>query len=185
MADGEPPSVLAHVGANLRRLRQRAELSQIELAEASGVSRRTIINLEAGEANIGLSGLDHLAAALGVGFVDLVTGPERSTSSVNEVLWRGQDRASVAALLGSAPASHQVEMWNWSLAPGERYDASPDPPGWHELVYVVEGRLRLERDKDGAEDLGPGGHAVYSAAQRYAYANPGDVLVRFVRIVSH
>lgn len=82
--------VLAHVSGNLRRLRQAAGLSQIALAEASGISRRMIIAVEAGDANISLSSLDKLAAAMGVGFVDLVRDPDRqSLSDINEVTWRG------------------------------------------------------------------------------------------------
>lgn len=46
------------------RLRLDAGLSQAALADASGVSRRTVIKLEAGEANISLTGLDRLAESL-------------------------------------------------------------------------------------------------------------------------
>ena len=59
--------VLTHVGANLKRLRKAAGLSQTALADASGISRRMIAGLEAGTANISLSSLDKLAHALGVG----------------------------------------------------------------------------------------------------------------------
>ncbi|MDQ5898241.1 MAG: hypothetical protein QG612_2327, partial [Pseudomonadota bacterium] len=57
--------VLAHVGANLRRLRAAAGLSQAALAAAADLSRRTLVGLEAGEANLSLAGLDRLARALG------------------------------------------------------------------------------------------------------------------------
>jgi transcriptional regulator with XRE-family HTH domain len=59
------------------------------LADASGISRRTIINLEAGEANISLAGLDRLAEALGASLVDLVRAPAASTHSIDAVAWRG------------------------------------------------------------------------------------------------
>lgn len=56
---------LVHVGANLRRLRARVQMSRVDLAERSGVSRRTIVNVEAGEANVSVSPLDRLADRLG------------------------------------------------------------------------------------------------------------------------
>ena len=174
--------VLVYVGENLRRLRQAAGLNQTTLADAAGVSRRTIINLEAGEANISLSGLDRLAEALGITFVDLVGAPATSTRRIDAVAWRGGVPGSEAVLLGSAPAAHEAQLWSWALAAGERYDAEPDPAGWHEMVVVTAGRLRIERD-EGPVELAPGDHAVYSSAQGYAYVNVHDGVTRFVRTV--
>jgi transcriptional regulator with XRE-family HTH domain len=174
--------VLVHVGDNLRRLRQAAGRSQATLAEAAGISRRTIINLEAGEANISLSGLDRLAAALGVTFVDLVSPPAAPTRRIDALVWRGAAPESTAVLLGSAPARSEAQLWAWALAVGDRYDAEPDPPGWHEMVLVTEGRLLLERD-EGPTTLSPGDHAIYASSQSYAYVNVHDGVTRFVRAV--
>lgn len=179
----ERSDVLAHVSGNLRRLRQVAGLSQAALARASGISRRMIVAVEGGDANISLSSLDKLAAAMGVGFVDLVRDPARAPSAeINEVTWRGASAQSTAVLLGSAPATTEAQMWLWSLGPGERYDAEPDPAGWHEMVLVTEGTLRLELSGT-TKDYPAGSFAVYGTDQAYAYANPGQTLVRFVRNV--
>ncbi|QND46332.1 helix-turn-helix domain-containing protein (plasmid) [Rhizobium lusitanum] len=179
----ERGDVLAHVSGNLRRLRKSVGLSQTALAEASGISRRMIIAVEAGDANISLSSLDKLAAALGVDFVDLVRDPTRaSRADINQVTWRGKDGESLAVLLGSAPASTEAQMWLWALGPGDRYDAEPDPQGWHEMIYVTEGALRLELSGE-ASDYKAGTFAVYSTAQNYSYINPGETPVRFVRNV--
>jgi transcriptional regulator with XRE-family HTH domain len=179
----ERGDVLAHVSGNLRHLRKAAGLSQTALAEASGISRRMIIAVEAGDANISLSSLDKLAAALSLDFVDLVRDPTRaSRADINQVTWRGKSGGSVAMLLGSAPASTEAQMWLWTLGPGDRYDAEPDPQGWHEMIYVTEGVLRLERSGE-TRDYKAGTFAVYSTAQNYAYINPGETLVRFVRNV--
>jgi transcriptional regulator with XRE-family HTH domain len=174
--------VLAHVGANLRRLRQAAGLSQTALAEAANVSRRTIINLEAGEANISLSGLDRLAEALGATFVDLVSAPGTSPRRMDAVAWRGATPESAGVLLGSAPARSETQLWSWALATGDRYDAEPDPPGWHEMVVVTEGTLLIERD-EGPTTLALGDYAIYSSAQSYAYVNVHGGVTRFIRAV--
>jgi len=179
----ERGDVLAHVSGNLRRFRLAAGLSQVALAEASGISRRMIVALEGGDANISLSSLDKLAAAMGVGFVDLVRDPARTPSAdINEVTWRGTAPESAAVLLGSAPAAREAQMWLWSLGPGERYEAEPDPAGWHEMIFVIEGTLRLELSGV-AKDHPAGSFAVYGTDRAYAYANPGDTTVRFVRNV--
>jgi transcriptional regulator with XRE-family HTH domain len=175
--------VLTHVADNLRRIRMAAGLSQTTLAKASGISRRMIVAVEGGDANISLSSLDKLAAAMNVGFVDLVRDPSRqSRDNIDAVTWRGQQAESEARLLASAPATSEAQMWLWSLAPGERYDAEPDPQGWHEMLFVTEGTLTLEV-AGVRQRYASGTFAVYSSAQAYAYINDGGEVVRFVRNV--
>ncbi|NMO03795.1 helix-turn-helix transcriptional regulator [Gordonia sp. TBRC 11910] len=182
MSDDTSPDVLAHVGANVRRLRSAAGLSQQGLADAAGVSRRTVINLEAGQANVSLAALDTLAAALDTTFVSLVIAPSATRDKIDELMWRGSDSASHATLLGSAPARAEGQLWRWSLGPGDRYDAEPDPDGWHEMLFVTEGAIVVEFDAERVE-LGVGGHRTYSSAQQYAYVNETSATATFLRVV--
>lgn len=174
--------VLAHVASNLRRLRQVAELSQDALAQASGISRRMIVNLEGGDTNISLSSLDRLAEALGVDFVSMVADPDVESRRIEAVVWRGEDVSSKATLLGSVPAAREAQLWVWSLGVGERYQAEPDPPGWQEMIFVTEGRLRLEKQEE-TITIAAGDFAIYRSDQPYAYANAGSRVVEFVRTV--
>ncbi|WP_454674890.1 helix-turn-helix domain-containing protein [Achromobacter pestifer] len=179
---GSGSDVLRHVGANLRRIRKLAGLTQANLAEASGISRRMIAGLEGGAANISLASLDKLADALNVGFVDLVSDPDRERRRIEAMAWRGKLPGSQAMLLGAAPASCEAQLWIWTLAPGEQYAAEPDPEGWHEMVYVTEGALRL--DLSGvSQTVATDDFAIYSSAQPYSYFNEGDTRLRFVRNV--
>jgi len=174
--------VLAHASSNLRRLRQAAGLSQEALAKASGVSRRMIVNLEGGDTNISLSSLDRLAWALGVDFVAMVADPGASAQRIEALTWRGADARSIATLLGSVPASSSAQLWSWSLGPGDTYVAEPDPAGWHEMIFVSEGRLRIDK-ADGALTVSAGDFAIYSSAQPFSYANAGEAVTRFTRVV--
>jgi len=175
--------VLMHVSGNMKKLRLNAGLSQTALADVSGISRRMIVGIERGDANISLSSLDKIAAALGVDFIELVRDPERTTrTNINEVTWRGQQNDSFATLLGSAPASVETQMWFWSLAAGDRYDAEPDPSGWHEMIFVTEGTLTLELP-DQTADYPEGTFAIFSSAQDYSYVNNASQKVCFVRNV--
>jgi transcriptional regulator with XRE-family HTH domain len=60
------------VGERVRELRVGHGLTQLRLAERSGISRPSIANLEAGRQNVSLRQLCALAAALGVAVEDLV-----------------------------------------------------------------------------------------------------------------
>ncbi len=96
--------------------------------------------------------------------------------------WRGTAPASEAVLSGSAPARTEAQLWTWALAAGGRYDAEPDPAGWHAMVVLTEGALRIERD-EGPITLAPGDYAIHSSAQTYAYVTVHDGLTRFTRVV--
>jgi transcriptional regulator with XRE-family HTH domain len=174
--------VLTFVGENLRRLRRQAGLSQAALAESSGISRRMIVGLEGGETNISLSSLDRLAEALGTRFVELVGDPDAHSRRIDAVAWRGTRPESEAVLLGSVPAHQEAQLWSWVLGPGERYTAEPDPVGWHEMVAVTEGRIRIEL-QEAPVTVEAGGFAIYSSAQTYAYANDYKGVSRFIRTV--
>ena len=182
-SQAEAGGVLAHLATNLRRLRLAAGLSQDELARLSGLSRRMVNGVEAGSTNISLANLDHVAAALKVAFVDLVQPPQQPHDSLRVLMWQSASQASQAVLLGAAPASRQVELWSWTLAPGERYDAQADPAGFSEMLYVLEGELQLVLAAE-TRLLAMGDFFVFSSAQAYAYVNAGASTLRFTRNVA-
>lgn len=170
------------MSANLRRLRAGAGLTQQALAEASGISRRMIVKLEQGDTNISLATLDRLAEALGTTFVAMVSDPVTAMQRLGAVAWRGTRPESVGVLLGTVSARREAQLWSWALSAGERYQAEPDPQGWHEMVFVYEGRLRLVLEAE-THDVAAGDYRIYSSAQRYAYVNDGPGVTRFVRNV--
>lgn len=175
--------VLQHVSQNVRRLRNARDMSQTTLAEKSGVSRRMLVAIEAGEKNVSLATLDRVAEALDVAFSDLIQAPEhRDPSRINEVAWAGSVPGSRAVLLAKATARREVELWEFCLQPGEAYQAEADPEGWSEQVYVVEGQLTVNLT-DRSQQVGPGEFFMFASNQAHSYGNTGDVKLRFVRNV--
>lgn len=180
MTDSQAP-VLRHLAANLKRLRQSAGFSQEHLARTSGVSRRMLVGMEAGDSNVSLSTLDKVAAALGVLLPDLITeqgeGPPRPV-----LAWAGSHAGSAAHLLQTVPASRLAELWEWVLMPGECYTSSADPAGWYEMVLVLEGGLRIIF-ADRMVSLTPGESFAYRSDQPFDYRPEGEARVRFIRNV--
>ena len=172
------PPLLRHVAANLRAARQLRGWTQQALAGRADVSRRMVVGIEAGDSNVSLATLDRLAQALGVPFADLVRAPD-TAAPAPELVWRGDDPGSRARFLAGVPGGGTVELWEWSLAPGERYAAEPDRPGTRVLLYVAAGTLTLEAG-GGAATVDEGGLADFASDRAYAYANPGAVPLRFV-----
>ncbi len=178
------PDVLAHVAGNVRALRAERGLSQDGLAAQAGVSRRMISGIESGEANVSLSTLDRLAQALDVSFSRLVRPPDmRDNSRIDSLAWRGTSPDSRATLLGTVPAAREAELWTWSLGAGEVYPAEADAANWHEMLYVVEGVLTVERDDAAPARVAAGDFLIFTSDRPYLFANRETVPVRFVRNV--
>ncbi|WP_426141933.1 helix-turn-helix domain-containing protein [Pseudomonas sp. DWP3-1-2] len=185
MSDDNPQRapVLQHVSQNVRRLRNSLDISQTALSEKSGVSRRMLVAIEAGEKNVSLATLDRVAEALGVAFSDLIQAPEvRDPSRINEVAWAGAIPGSRAVLLAKATAKREVELWEFSLEPGEVYESQADPEGWSEQVYVVHGCLTIGL-ADEVRQVGAGEFFMFASNQAHSYRNEGATTLRFVRNV--
>lgn len=177
------PDVLTHVAENVRRFRQSAGLSQSALAEKGGISRRMIVAIESDEANVSLSSLDRLAAALGVSLSQIVRSPDAPDNRrIASVAWRGSQRDSQGVLLGTAPATREAELWLWSLGEGERYASEADSGNWHEMLLVIEGLLVIEA-ADGRHEIAAGDFLIFSSERPYVFANGGEGAVRYVRNV--
>lgn len=177
--------ILEYVSDNLKRLREQHQFSQQQLADLASVSRRTIAGLESGEMNISLTKLAAIASVLDISFAELVSSPTAKNPHIHQVkTWQSANGKSFAELNCSAPAQQQVELWTWSLASGEVYDAEADPQGWSELLYVVHGTLTLTLDKV-QHQLGAGSSFVYASSIPYRYANLGTEPLLFTRTVAY
>lgn len=176
-------TVLQHVGTNIRSLRDERDLSQQDLADQAGVSRRTIAALETGQVNISLAKLDAIAAVLGVDFKTIVSAPEHKEHAVvNALAWQGKDEESKATLLASVPSRSQVELWIWSLAVGESYVAEADADGWQEIIYVLEGELTIQFT-DSKKIIPADSSFIFESSVTYTYINSGNQVLKFTRNV--
>ena len=183
--DGEKssPAVLQHVSINLRTLRKERRVSQGQLAEAAGLSRRMIAAIENGAANVSLGTVDRLAAALDVTFTRLVRDPAADDYSRMEVVgWKGRQPSSRAVLLGAAPGQRETELWLWSLAPGESFNSEEIADSWHEMLLVLSGELSLVRNS-GTEVLKPRAFRIFNSREPYRFCNNGTTKLIYVRIL--
>ena len=172
-------SFLLHVATNVRTRRTAAGLSQRALAKSAGVSLRMVGGIERGSTSVSTATLDRIGIALNATLSDLVSDPAAARSqNLNRVGWIG-DKGGEGILRASVEARREVEIWEWRLEPAERYQAQPDPAGWHVLLFVQEGVLTLELDT-GPIDI-PSGQHLFSSDQPHAFHNRGKAPVRFFR----
>jgi transcriptional regulator with XRE-family HTH domain len=177
----DPQRLFKSVSGNVVRNRRELKWSQQELADRSGLSRRMIGMIEGGESNVSLATLGHIAAAFNLTFSQLVNDPgphggDRPEKGLR--LWQGGRPGTKVDLLQSFPASRTVELWKWTIAPGDRYQGEPDLPGYREMVYVIRGELTLERE-GGTQVLKAGESIAFPSDGPYAFANTGKGSLSF------
>jgi transcriptional regulator with XRE-family HTH domain len=179
-------AVATAVARNIRRLRTARGWSFDQLAARSGVSKGMLVHLEQARTNPSLGTLCKVAETLGVSLAALVELHEAPVVRVVQPaevvrLWQSEAGSFGDLLVGSDERDH-LELWHWTLAPGDAHAAEAHAGGTRELVHVVSGDLTLE--VDGSAHVVPGGGAVLFHADRpHTYANVGREPVRMVMAV--
>jgi transcriptional regulator with XRE-family HTH domain len=136
------------VGTNLRTLRIKRGLSLDRLAQACGVSRAMLGQIELGKSAPTINVLWKIARALNVTFSALIHTPVAGATSVlreaeGRVLSSHDGRFTSRALFPFHEPRH-VEFYRFGFAPGTVESAPPHPPGTVENLVIHEGALEIE-----------------------------------------
>jgi transcriptional regulator with XRE-family HTH domain len=168
-------AVNEQIGARVRQHRTAHGWTLDDLADRSGVSRRMLITIEHGEGNPSIATLLRISDALGVGLPVLVDVERPHAVTVTAagqapVLWRGPHGGQALLVAGTEPPD-VVELWDWTLQPGEAHTSEAHSAGTRELLLVLEGEVDL-RVGDRTERLEAGGSAAFAGDVAHGYATP-------------
>lgn len=167
----------------VRRFRTARAWTLDEVAARSGVSRRLVVQIEQGEANPSIGTLLRLAGAFEVTLTDLVSDQQTTTVGVSgpsdaTELWKGPAGGSALLEVSRGP----LELWSWTLEPGESHLSDAHHAGALELVKVRKGTLVLEVGDESVQ-VKAGHRAWFDAARRHAYRNATATPVTFTLVV--
>jgi transcriptional regulator with XRE-family HTH domain len=176
--------VTAEIAARVRAARTERQWTLDALAARSGVSRRMLVQIEHADANPSLATLLKLAAALDITLTELVSEqvPDRAVGVAvrhdAKTLWSTANGSAARLLVSRGP----LELWSWTLAPGDRRTSDPHRPGSLELLSVHEGSVVLDVDDQHVE-VQVGDSAWLDATRPHAYRNPGRMAATFTLAV--
>jgi transcriptional regulator with XRE-family HTH domain len=170
------------IGERVRNERLSRAWSLDRLAEAAEVSRRMLINIEQGTANPSIGILLKLSDALGVGLPSLVEPPATAALKLTRtgtapVLWSSEGGGRALLVAGTEPPD-VVELWDWTLGPGDRYASDAHATGTRELLHVQAGTVVVEIGAQ-ALTLETGDALSFRGDGPHAYANPAAGPARF------
>ena len=163
------------VADNLKERRRVLGWSLDELAQASGVSRAALSQIETCKTNPSLGVLWKVAVGLGIPFAELL-GNDRDNVSLlrrgEAQVLRSPDGKFESRPLARSGAGPGVEAYELRLAGHASYASEPHGPGTRELITVVSGSLRMTVGPE-SYLLALGDSLVFPADQRHVYENPG------------
>lgn len=174
------------IGARVRQERLSLQWTLDQLADHAGISRRMLVNVEQGAANPSVGTLLRLSDSLGVGLPALVEPPPLKAVKITRrgegaVLWAGK-HGGRGVLLGGTRSPNVIELWDWTLKPGESHDSDAHVAGTEELLQVLEGELTV---RVGAEThvLGESDALCFPGDEPHAYENNSNAPLRFTLTV--
>ncbi len=103
-------AVLSELGSRLAQVRLERNLTQAQLAEQAGVSKRTVERLESGSVATQLSGFSRVCRVLDlIERFDMLV-PEPIPSPIEQLKLRGRKRRRASATRKAKPAPRK---WQW------------------------------------------------------------------------
>jgi transcriptional regulator with XRE-family HTH domain len=173
----DPEVIHRHLGDRVKRLRAERGWSLEALANASGVSRSMLSQIEREQANPTLAVTLRIARAFSLNLGDLLESPD-AMSSVTVI--RAKDRAyhfrsdahCRIRTLSPLNLEKDVEFYEVQLKPGGALRSAAHFAGTREFLTVQKGTVRVESAGE-AEILNIGDSANYRADVPHAIVNSG------------
>lgn len=174
------------IGARVKQERNARGWTLDQLSQSARVSRRMVVNVEQGSVNPSVGTLLRLSDALGVGLPALVEPPASNAAKVTPreegaVLWTGSAGGRGVLVAGTEPPE-VVELWDWTLAPGEHHSSEAHSAGTRELLQVQQGTITVEINGD-AHVLDVGDALTFLGDADHSYSNPSHDPARFTLAV--
>ena len=170
------------IGARVKQERQSRRWTLDQLAEAAGVSRRVLVNVEQGATNPSVGILLRISDALGIGLPALVEPPQPKPVKVirrgeGAALWSGEFGGRGVLVAGTEPPD-VLELWDWTLGPGDAHASEAHAPGTKELLQVQQGTITVQVS-DESITLATGDALAFAGDVAHSYANRGAQRARF------
>jgi transcriptional regulator with XRE-family HTH domain len=179
--------ITAAVAQHVRALRTGRGWSLDELSGRSSVSKGMLVQIEAARTNPSVGTLARIAEAFGVTVARLLQPAADRSVHLSDVLdapvlWQG-GRGGTGRLLRGLSDPNFVELWDFRIAPHERYESEEHQPGTREMAHILVGEIVI--NVDGEDHAVRAGQTLDFRGDRFhIYRNLTDSPARLVIVVT-
>lgn len=175
------------IAVNLKALRQARGITLDEAAEATGVSKSMLGQIERGECGLSVATLWKISTGLKISFTSLMTEEHAEAEIV--------DNKAMTPLTNGNPGfrlypvfpvgiGRSFEILYIELDPGTLSVSTPHARGTEEFTLVSEGTLELQINNK--TYCIPADHSIhYSADEAHSYANRTNRIVRLYMVIRY
>jgi transcriptional regulator with XRE-family HTH domain len=166
-----------HLGSRVKHLRASRGWSLEALANASGVSRSMLSQIEREQANPTLAVTLRIARAFGLSLGELLESPGAASAVTviradDHAYHYRSDKDVQIRTLSPLNLEKDVEFYELRLQTGGSMRSAPHFEGTREFLTVQKGRISIESAGD-TEELATGDSASYRADVQHAILNSG------------
>lgn len=169
-----------YLATTLRALRTRRGWSLSRLAEATGVSKAMLGQIERNESSPTVATLWKIATGLNVPFSTFISPPE----STQLPTFDPQQQEMVVTPLFPWDPELCFDHFSILLAPGALSESTPHETGVIEHVVVIYGELELRIDEQWRV-IGTGEGMRFAGDRAHAYRNSGEQTVHFHSLIHY
>ncbi|WP_163650151.1 XRE family transcriptional regulator [Modicisalibacter sp. 'Wilcox'] len=177
------PDPTQHIAVTLKALRQARGWSLARTAEATGVSKAMLGQIERGESSPTVATLWKIAGGLEGSFSAFLAEPAAAPSAEPQAVLSDSAGMHMRVLIPFDPR-WRLEMFAIDLEPGACSESSPHGVGVVEHVIVIEGALEVA-EAGRWQTASAGDVLQLDAAQTHAYRNPHEARARFHNLVHY
>ncbi|MGD6844369.1 helix-turn-helix domain-containing protein [Bacillus infantis] len=165
-----------NIGENLRNIRRGRGLSLDMAAEATGVSKAMLGQIERGESNPTVTTLWKIASGLQISFSSLMAEKlsEVSFADINQInpIIENDGKYKVFPLFPFDPRK-QFEIFIVEIAPGWKQSSDQHNEGVEEYITVISGEIEVMIG-DNPYTIQEGSALRFAADQSHSYRNTGE-----------
>jgi len=165
--------VIDQVGVRLRATRKARGMSTGQLAEAAGVTRGFLSQLERGMTSASIVTIVRICTALGMRVGELFEPARADIVRRDERPLVEYGEGHAAEYLVTPPSNGRLEAYDAWIAPGGRSDASRSVRAAAGFIYVLDGCL-VCRLGDNTYRISEGDSLSYSPSEPLSWVNPSD-----------
>ena len=176
-------NITSVIAGNLQGIRKERQMTLQDLADATGVSKSMLGEIERGASNPTITVLWKISTGLKISISHLIHEQAATCRKVEEKDWRGlHDTPTNIALIFECDHTRNFEVYHMEFQPGSEHPSTNHEKGVMEYIMTYEGRFKIILDKQSFE-LSQGESLLFEADSPHSYLNDGQALAKAYSII--